>query len=119
MMTAAEKLKHPWSCDVSRGDIQCPFVYRQCAGGYLSCAWRSGHPSDMGHQDCYDGDSSDRGWFNCQEESYSGIVADQIKGLAQQMNQEGMPLHIEVRMLAGVILAIPVVLATVYLLIAQ
>lgn len=42
-MTFKDKEKHPWSCDISRGDIQCPYVTLQITGGYLNCTWKVGH----------------------------------------------------------------------------
>lgn len=52
-MTSKEKQTHPWSCDLSRGDIQCTFVTPHDEG-YLNCTWRQGHPDTLPHETCYD-----------------------------------------------------------------
>jgi hypothetical protein len=52
-MIDAEKCAHPWRCDLSRGDEQCPFVTPN-GTGFLSCVWRSGHPESLPHEAYYD-----------------------------------------------------------------
>jgi hypothetical protein len=50
-MKFEEKQKHAWWCDVSRGDVQCPYVIPNFSGdGYLCCTWREGHPEDLPHE---------------------------------------------------------------------
>ena len=52
-MTQKEKFIHHWSCDMSRGDVQCDFV-SPCDGGHLNCTWRKGHPDSLRHSTGYD-----------------------------------------------------------------
>ena len=51
-MKFEEKQKHPWSCDMSRGNVQCPFVTPH-SEGYLCCTWKIGHPDDLPHETVY------------------------------------------------------------------
>ena len=63
-MTSDEKLAHPWSCNVSRGDKQCPYIlpYSDGSPGGLHCCWKEGHTEELGHQTGYDGDQSGELW---------------------------------------------------------
>ena len=49
-MTSEEKDKHEWSCDMSRGDQQCPYWTAQGAESYLRCTWKVGHPESLPHE---------------------------------------------------------------------
>jgi len=40
-----------WDCDLSRGDVQCPFVTANGTDGVLCCGLREGHPGE--HSDAY------------------------------------------------------------------
>lgn len=51
-MTSDEKRAHRWHCDLSRGDVQCPFV-TQHGSGVLCCCWRAGHPPSLLHADTF------------------------------------------------------------------
>lgn len=52
-MTSAEKMKHPWACDLSRGHQQCQFVKTHSDDGLLFCCWQRGHPESLPHSDSY------------------------------------------------------------------
>jgi hypothetical protein len=51
-MLFEDKEKHPWSCDLSRGDTQCPFVTSR-RDGFANCTWKAGHPDDLPHETVY------------------------------------------------------------------
>lgn len=48
-MLDVEKRSHYWSCDVSRGDVQCPYISRY-HGGFWNCVWRENHPDSLPHE---------------------------------------------------------------------
>ena len=67
-MLFKEKEKHPWSCDMSKGDVQCPFVTPN-GDGYLNCTWKIGHPLGLlQHEVVHDQPTPppNRKWFNFQ-----------------------------------------------------
>ena len=51
-MAYGEKCRHPWKCDMSRGDVQCDFV-NPSGCGYLCCTWKKGHPDSLPHSTGY------------------------------------------------------------------
>ena len=69
MMTFEEKHAHSWACDLSRGDVQCPFVTPHGDDGHLNCMWKTGHPDSLPHTDCYNdygGEHKQRWYENSQ-----------------------------------------------------
>lgn len=54
-MTSDEKMNHEWSCDLSRGDMQCPYITPHgFDDGHLCCCFRIGHPESLPHETVYD-----------------------------------------------------------------
>jgi len=65
-MRFVDKQKHPWVCDVSRGDVQCTFVLLHRGDGFLCCTWKAGHPETLAHEivsDCSE-DPGQHLWIN-------------------------------------------------------
>lgn len=60
-MKYEQKATHPWACDLSRGDAQCPYVSPR-SDSLMRCCWKAGHPRDLGHQTSYDGDNAQDPW---------------------------------------------------------
>lgn len=58
-MKFKEKQRHPWFCDMRRGDVQCKFVAR-FGNGYLNCTWREGHPDDLPHSTAHNDGYGDK-----------------------------------------------------------
>lgn len=57
-MTHEEKQQHPWACDLSKGDEQCPYVTLNGSrfytdSGYLNCVWKKDHPDSLPHEAHY------------------------------------------------------------------
>jgi hypothetical protein len=54
-MKFEEKMQHPWSCDSSRGDRPCRWVFPNGdeGEGFLCCTWKDGHPETLPHETLY------------------------------------------------------------------
>jgi hypothetical protein len=48
-MMFEEKIKHEWSCDISRGDRPCRWVLPN-DDGFLCCTWKEDHPASLPHE---------------------------------------------------------------------
>lgn len=59
-MTFEEKCRDPRSCDISKGDTQCPYVISRDEDHYTCCTFKEGH--EGGHQTSYSGDDSKKNW---------------------------------------------------------
>jgi len=56
-MKFEEKERHPWCCNLSRGDRPCRWVFPQSGGdSFLCCTWKEGHPATLRHETVYNED---------------------------------------------------------------
>jgi hypothetical protein len=60
-MKFAEKMQHPWSCNLSRGDRPCRWVFPNGdeGEGFLCCTWKDGHPASLRHETVYTEDETE------------------------------------------------------------
>jgi hypothetical protein len=84
-MKFTEKQLNPWSCDISRGDRQCPFV-SFTADGFTCCNWKVGHP--MPHEpvrDCSDAELERLQWVLPAYQASASVQSPEGKGVSHDV----------------------------------